>query len=57
MADDKTKQTWQDRERVAGEQAYELQYFADKHGIGISKARDLIGNDRATLGGEASKIA
>ena len=60
MADDKTKQTWQDRDRVASEQAYELQYFADKHGISIGKARDLIdrfGNDREALDREASKFA
>ena len=57
MADEKSKQTWQDRHRVAGEQAYELRHFADKHGIG--KARDLIGrfgNDRETLHRETSKI-
>ena len=60
MADDKTKQDGRDRSRVAGDEAYEVQHFAERHGISREKARELIerhGNDRATLDREASKIA
>ena len=60
MADDKSKQDGRDDSQVAGDQGYEIGYFADKHGISREKARELIeryGNDRAALDREASKIA
>lgn len=33
MADDKAKQGQQDRIRVAGNEPYEVEYFASKHGL------------------------
>ena len=60
MADDKSKQDGRDRSQVAGEEGYEVAYFAEKHGISREKARELIerhGNDRKALDREASKIA
>ena len=59
MADDKSKVGGQDRSRVAGEQDYEVQHFAEAEGISIKQARDLIdrfGNDRDVLGREARKL-
>jgi hypothetical protein len=52
MSDEKPKRGARDRDRVAGEQAYEVEYFARKHGISIEQARQLInehGNNRAML--------
>lgn len=48
-----------DRGRVAGGQAYELGYFARKHGISREQARTLIhriGNDRAKLNAAAERL-
>ena len=48
-----------DRGRVAGQQGYELGYFARKHGISRDQARSLIqriGNDRAKLNAAAEKL-
>ena len=59
MADDKTKQGQQDRSRVAGDEPYEVEYFADKHGLSQAQARDLIdrvGNDRAKLDAAATEL-
>jgi hypothetical protein len=60
MADEKTTRGRnQDRERVAGGQGYEVEYFARKHGITAEQARQLIkehGNNRATLDREAEKL-
>ena len=59
MADDPNKQDYRDRSRVAGEEDYEVQYFAEQNGISLDQARDLIGrfgNDRATLEREARKL-
>ena len=42
MADDKTKKGGPDRKRVAGEQPYEVGYFARKHGITSEEARKII---------------
>ena len=39
MADDKTKTDARDRARVAGDQDYEVDYFAKHHGISIEEAR------------------
>ena len=60
MSDDKTKQDNRDRVQVAGEQGYEVAYFAAKHNISLDQARGLIdrfGNDREKLDREASKLA
>ncbi len=60
MADEKTTRGRnQDRERVAGGQEYEVEYFARKHGISAEQARELIkqnGNNRDTLDREAAKL-
>lgn len=60
MPDDKTKMDQRDRSRVAGGEDYEVRHFADKHGIPMDKARELIekyGNDRETLDREAARVA
>jgi hypothetical protein len=52
MTDDKTKRGPEDRGKVAGDQDYEIERFAVKHGITIEKARALIarvGNNREKL--------
>jgi Protein of unknown function (DUF3606) len=44
---------------VAGGEPYEVEYFAQKHGITPDDARNLIrqhGNNRATLDREADKL-
>jgi hypothetical protein len=59
MADDKTKQDGRDRSRVSGSEPYEVEYFAEKHGLNAQQARDLIaehGNDREKLDAAAGKI-
>jgi hypothetical protein len=59
MADDKTKVDARDRNRVAAGQDYEVQFFAQEHGISIEQARSLIdkfGNDRRVLDREAWKL-
>lgn len=42
MADDKQMTGGQDRARVAGEQQYEVAYFAAKHGLTAAQAREII---------------
>jgi hypothetical protein len=52
MADDKSKRDERDRSRVAGDEDYEVQHFAQEAGISPKQARTLIkrhGNDRAEL--------
>ena len=52
MPDDKNDRGAQDRSRVSGEEGYEVRYFADKHGISIDQAQQLIdrhGNSREKL--------
>jgi hypothetical protein len=59
MADDKSNVGAVDRRTVAGDEAYEVQHFAARHGITSEQARDLIdkhGNDRATLDQAAEKL-
>jgi hypothetical protein len=49
MADDRSKRGAADRERVAGGEGYEVEYFARKHGITKDQAESLIkqmGNHR-----------
>ena len=60
MADDKSVTTSGDRKRVAGDQGYEVSYFARKHGLSAEDARTLIrrfGNDRTKLNAEAKKMS
>lgn len=60
MADNKSQTSGRDRKRVAAEQAYEVSYFARKHGLSTKQARTLIqevGNDRKKLDAEAKKLA
>ncbi len=48
-----------DRGRVAGQQGYELGYFARKHGISRQQAQQLIsrvGNNREKLNAAAAKL-
>jgi Protein of unknown function (DUF3606) len=42
MPDDKTNRGAQDRARVASEEQYEVDYFAQKHGITAAAAREII---------------
>ena len=59
MSDNKAEVGAPDRRRVAGNEPYEVDYFARKHAISTDEAKDLIsrfGNDRATLDREAAKI-
>jgi predicted xylose isomerase-like sugar epimerase len=59
MPDDKTKVGEPDRSRVSGDQDYEVRYFAEKHGISIEGAIDLInrfGNNREKLEEAANKL-
>lgn len=59
MADDKTKVGEADRRTVAGDEPYEVEYFARKHGLSAEQARDLIariGNNRAELDAAAEKL-
>ena len=59
MADDRTNVGNRDRSRVASGEGYEVEYFAQKHGITADEARNLIrqhGNNRKTLDREAEKL-
>jgi hypothetical protein len=59
MPDDKTKVGEPDRSRVATCQDYEIQYFAEKHGLSVRQVRDLIarfGNSRDKLEKEAQRL-
>lgn len=59
MADDKSQRGEPDRSRVAGDEEYEVDYFAQKHGLTRDQAQELInrhGNNREKLDAEA-KIA
>lgn len=60
MSDDKSIIGGRDRSRVAGGQDYELDDFAQKHGISRDQARSLIerfGNDRERLDQAAAQLA
>ncbi len=59
MADDKTKHGASDRNKVSKSEAYELKYFANKHGVTVAQAEALMdkhGNERATLDKAAGKL-
>jgi len=52
MSDDKSQAGGRDRGRVAGGQDYEVRHFAERHGISIEQAQQLIaehGNSRDKL--------
>ena len=60
MSDDTTNRGGQDRSRVAGEQEYEVRYFAEKHGISVEQAQELIdrhGNSREKLDEAAERLS
>ena len=59
MSDDKSNVGGSDRSRVAGDQDYEIDHFARKHGLSREQAQALIdrhGNDRATLDAAAEAL-
>ena len=59
MADDKSFVGAQDRVRVAGDEDYEVQAFARRHGMTPDEVREMverIGNDRDALEREAAKL-
>ncbi|WP_260596901.1 hemerythrin domain-containing protein [Sphingomonas endolithica] len=58
MADDKSKRGGNDRTQVAGDEPYEVEYFARKHDISRDEAQaliDRIGNDRGKLDAAAAE--
>jgi hypothetical protein len=60
MSDDKSIVGAGDRSRVAAGQDYELDDFAQKHGISREQARSLIerfGNDRKKLDEAAAQLS
>jgi hypothetical protein len=59
MSDDKSNRGEPDRSRVSGSEPYEVRYFADKHGLSMDQAEDLIrqhGSDRETLDRAAEQL-
>ena len=59
MTDNKSKRGKADRSRVSGSEGYEVNYFANKHGITREQARNLIkkiGNNRDKLNRAAEKL-
>jgi hypothetical protein len=59
MSDNKKKRGAGDRRKVAGGEGYEVNYFANKHGITREQARNLInkvGNNRDKLNRAAEKL-
>jgi hypothetical protein len=59
MADNKQNVGEPDRSRVSGSEDYEVRYFADKHGLSIEQARELIakhGNQRDVLDAAAERV-
>ena len=59
MSDNKKKRGAEDRRKVAGGEGYEVNYFANKHGITREQARNLIkkiGNNRDKLNKAAEKL-
>jgi len=59
MPDDKTKVGEPDRSRVSADQDYEVQQFAEKHGLSPHQVRNLIalfGNRREKLEKAAQEL-
>ena len=46
MSDNRSNRRRRDRSRVAGGEAYEVSYFARKHGISHAQAERIIGRAR-----------
>ena len=42
MSDNKQMRDGRDRSKVSSEEQYEVAYFAQKHGLSTTKARDII---------------
>ena len=60
MSDDKTDVGGRDRSRVAAGQDYELDHFAQRHGISREQALALIeriGKDREKLDAAAAELS
>jgi hypothetical protein len=56
---DKSERGSRDQGLVSGIEEYEVRYFADKHGISIDRAQELIGqhgDSRAKLDEAARKL-
>ncbi|MFC7524225.1 DUF3606 domain-containing protein [Parapedobacter sp. GCM10030251] len=52
MADDKNKKDGRDRERVAGNQDYEVSFLSEKLGVSaetVRRAIRAVGNDRTKV--------
>lgn len=59
MSDDKSEIGGRDRSRVAGDQVYEVRHFAERHGITVEQAQQLIdehGNNRDELDRAAEQM-
>ncbi len=59
MADNKQNVGEPDRSRVSGSEDYEVRYFAEKHGISMDHARELIarhGSQREELDAAAERL-
>jgi hypothetical protein len=59
MTDGKSKRGGPDRDRVAGGEGYEVDYFARKHGISPADVERLIrrvGNNREKLDAEVERL-
>ena len=59
MPDDRREKGSADRRRVAGNEGYEVNYFATEHGISRDQARKLIskiGNHREKLNKATEKL-
>jgi len=59
MADSKQHIGEPDRGRVSGSEAYEVRYFAERHGLSMEQARDLIrqhGEQRDALEAAAERL-
>jgi Protein of unknown function (DUF3606) len=60
MPDDKNKVEEPDRNRVGGDQDYEVRHLAEKYGLSEEQVRELIariGNDRKKLEEAAKGLA
>lgn len=55
MSDNKQMQDGRDRAKVNKEEQYEVAYFAQKHGLSASKAREIL--DEAGPSREAADAA
>jgi len=59
MSDDLGNAGQRDRDRVSGDEPYEVEYFARKHDLTMEQARELIarvGSNRAELDAAAEAM-